>query len=203
MNRKLRASNSQCPKKNRPASNPYHKRPVPKARLPVPSWMNNHATPSQTGTVHFSSCMQAALARYVAGQTPDWPELPLCWDGMSDFSRRVLSALDRVPRGQKVTYGWLAAQVGSPKSARAVGRVMAGNRFPLLYPCHRVVGADGSLTGFGPGLPMLETNVPVGFGVLTVDTLEQAIERAGSKAGNKGVESAAAVLEMVRVLEQL
>jgi len=50
---------------------------------------------------------------------------------------------------------------------------------------------------------MLETNVPVGFGVLTVDTLEQAIERAGSKAGNKGVEAAAAVLEMVRVMEQL
>jgi 6,7-dimethyl-8-ribityllumazine synthase len=50
---------------------------------------------------------------------------------------------------------------------------------------------------------MLETNVPVGFGVLTVDTLEQAIERAGSKAGNKGVEAAAAVLEMVRVLEQI
>jgi len=107
-----------------------------------------------TLTTEAGRAMQAALALYVAGQTPDWPELPLCWDGMSDFSRRVLSALDRVPRGQKVTYGWLAAQVGSPKSARAVGRVMAGNRFPLLYPCHRVVGADGSLTGFGPGLPM-------------------------------------------------
>jgi 6,7-dimethyl-8-ribityllumazine synthase len=50
---------------------------------------------------------------------------------------------------------------------------------------------------------MLDTDMPVGFGVLTVDTLEQAIERAGSKAGNKGVEAAAAVLEMVRVLEQL
>ena len=50
---------------------------------------------------------------------------------------------------------------------------------------------------------MLETNVPVGFGGLTVDTLDQALERAGSQAGNKGVESAAAVLEMVRVLEQL
>ncbi|KAF5042397.1 6,7-dimethyl-8-ribityllumazine synthase [anaerobic digester metagenome] len=50
---------------------------------------------------------------------------------------------------------------------------------------------------------MLDTDVPVGLGVLTVDTLEQAIERAGSKAGNKGVEAAAAVLEMVRVLEQL
>jgi len=107
-----------------------------------------------TLTTEAGRAMQAALALYVAGQAPDWPELPLCWDGMSDFSRRVLSALDRVPRGQKVTYGWLAAQVGSPKSARAVGRVMAGNRFPLLYPCHRVVGADGSLTGFGPGLPM-------------------------------------------------
>lgn len=50
---------------------------------------------------------------------------------------------------------------------------------------------------------MLETNVPVGFGVLTTDNLEQAIERAGSKAGNKGAEAAAAVLELARVLEQL
>ena len=50
---------------------------------------------------------------------------------------------------------------------------------------------------------MLETNVPIGFGVLTTDNLEQAIERAGSKAGNKGAEASAAVLEMVRVLEQL
>jgi 6,7-dimethyl-8-ribityllumazine synthase len=50
---------------------------------------------------------------------------------------------------------------------------------------------------------MLETGVPVGFGVLTTDTLEQAVERSGSKGGNKGVEAAAATLEMVRVLEQL
>ena len=49
----------------------------------------------------------------------------------------------------------------------------------------------------------LESGVPVGFGVLTVDTIEQAVERAGSKAGNKGVEAAAAALEMIRVLQQL
>ena len=55
----------------------------------------------------------------------------------------------------------------------------------------------------GIALAMMETNVPIGFGVLTTDTLEQAIERAGSKAGNKGVEAASAVLEMVRVMEQL
>jgi 6,7-dimethyl-8-ribityllumazine synthase len=55
----------------------------------------------------------------------------------------------------------------------------------------------------GIAMASLESGVPVGFGVLTTDTLEQAIERAGSKAGNKGVEAAAATLEMVRVLEQL
>jgi len=55
----------------------------------------------------------------------------------------------------------------------------------------------------GIALTMLESGLPVGFGLLTTDTLEQAVERAGSKAGNKGVEAAAAMLEMVRVLEQL
>jgi len=55
----------------------------------------------------------------------------------------------------------------------------------------------------GIAMASMETGIPIGFGVLTTDTLEQAIERAGSKAGNKGVEAAAAVLETVRVLEQL
>lgn len=55
----------------------------------------------------------------------------------------------------------------------------------------------------GIALAMLDSGLPVGFGLLTTDTLEQAVERAGSKAGNKGVEAAAAMLEMVRVMEQL
>ncbi|EFL52702.1 methylated-DNA/protein-cysteine methyltransferase [Solidesulfovibrio fructosivorans JJ]] len=98
--------------------------------------------------------LQAALGRYVAGKEPDWPELPLSWRGVSDFSRQVLNALTRVPLGQKVSYGWLAARVGRPKAARAVGRVMAANPFPLLIPCHRVVGSSGALVGFGPGVDM-------------------------------------------------
>jgi len=98
--------------------------------------------------------MQAALLRFVAGEEPHWPTLPLCWQGVTPFARWVLEALSRVPRGRMVSYGWLAARAGAPRSARAVGRVMAGNRFPLLYPCHRVIGADGKLVGFGPGLPM-------------------------------------------------
>jgi len=98
--------------------------------------------------------VQAALEAYVAGQGGDWPELPYAWNGTTDFSRQVLTELAKVPAGQKVSYGWLAAQVGRPKAARAIGRVMANNRFPLIFPCHRVVGTSGALTGFGPGLDM-------------------------------------------------
>ena len=98
--------------------------------------------------------LQAALTRYVAGEGCHWPALPYAWDGVTDFSRQVLDALAQVPAGQKVSYGWLAARVGRPKAARAIGRVMANNRFPLVYPCHRVVGTSGALTGFGPGIDM-------------------------------------------------
>ncbi|EHJ48709.1 methylated-DNA/protein-cysteine methyltransferase [Solidesulfovibrio carbinoliphilus subsp. oakridgensis] len=97
--------------------------------------------------------LQAALARYVAGEPPAWPELPLCFEGVTPFARRVLTELAAVPYGQKVSYGWLAARAGSPRAARAVGRVMGGNRFPLVIPCHRVVAANG-LGGFGPGPEM-------------------------------------------------
>jgi methylated-DNA-[protein]-cysteine S-methyltransferase len=98
--------------------------------------------------------LQAALARYVAGEAPDWPELPLRFDGLTPFARRVLTELARVPYGQLVSYGWLATQAGNPKAARAVGRVMASNPFPMLIPCQRVVGANGALVGFGPGVAM-------------------------------------------------
>ena len=98
--------------------------------------------------------VQAALEAYVAGQGCTWPQLPYAWDGVPDFSRQVLTELAAVPAGQKVSYGWLATRVGHPTAARAIGRVMANNRFPLLFPCHRVVGTSGALTGFGPGIDM-------------------------------------------------
>jgi methylated-DNA-[protein]-cysteine S-methyltransferase len=98
--------------------------------------------------------LQAALARYVAGEAPGWPDLPLRRDGLSPFARRVLEVLARLPYGHRTSYGQLAAAAGAPGAARAVGRVMANNPFPLIFPCHRVVGASGTLTGFGPGLDM-------------------------------------------------
>ncbi len=73
-----------------------------------------------------------------------------------DFHRRVLAELSRVEYGRTTTYGALAAQVGSPRAARAVGTVMNRNPLPIVLPCHRVIGASGSLVGYGGGLERKE-----------------------------------------------
>jgi methylated-DNA-[protein]-cysteine S-methyltransferase len=70
--------------------------------------------------------------------------------------RHVLEELNRVEYGHTTTYGALAAQVGAPRAARAVGTVMNRNPLPIVLPCHRVVGANGSLTGYGGGLDRKE-----------------------------------------------
>jgi methylated-DNA-[protein]-cysteine S-methyltransferase len=69
-----------------------------------------------------------------------------------EFHKQVLTVLARVPYGQTDTYGRLAARVGRPKAARAIGTVMNRNPIPIVLPCHRIVGANGSLTGYGGGL---------------------------------------------------
>ena len=76
--------------------------------------------------------------------------------GAAPFAQHVLEELARVPYGQTTTYGRLAAKVGAPRAARAVGTVMNRNPIPIVLPCHRVVGANGSLTGYGGGLDVKE-----------------------------------------------
>ena len=73
-----------------------------------------------------------------------------------EFHRRVLAELARVEYGQTTTYGALAVRAGKPRAARAVGTVMNRNPVPIVLPCHRVVGANGSLTGYGGGLDRKE-----------------------------------------------
>jgi methylated-DNA-[protein]-cysteine S-methyltransferase len=68
------------------------------------------------------------------------------------FTVSVLRELSKVPYGETTTYGALAAKVGRPRAARAVGTVMNRNRIPIVLPCHRVVGADGALVGYAGGL---------------------------------------------------
>ena len=72
---------------------------------------------------------------------------------VAPFHEEVLRELARVPYGRVDTYGHLAALVGRPRAARAIGTVMHHNPIPIVLPCHRIVGANGSLTGYGGGLP--------------------------------------------------
>jgi methylated-DNA-[protein]-cysteine S-methyltransferase len=77
--------------------------------------------------------------------------VPLAPDGTS-FQRRVWEALLEIPYGETTSYGELARRIGSPGASRAVGLANGSNPLPIVVPCHRVIGANGSLTGYGGGL---------------------------------------------------
>ncbi len=79
-------------------------------------------------------------------------ELPVDLRPSAPFSRRVLQRLARVPHGEVTTYGALARAAGNPRAARAVGTVMNRNPIPIVLPCHRVIGSNGALVGYGGGL---------------------------------------------------
>ena len=74
---------------------------------------------------------------------------PIDWTGMTPFQVKVRQAVIDIPYGRTAAYGQVAANLGKPDAARAVGRANATNPIPLVIPCHRLVGADGSLRGYG------------------------------------------------------
>ena len=92
------------------------------------------------------------LREYFAGERGRF-ELRLAARG-TEFQRRVWRELERIPYGQTRSYGQIAAAVGAPRSVRAVGAANGRNPLPIVVPCHRVIGADGRLTGYGGGLPL-------------------------------------------------
>jgi methylated-DNA-[protein]-cysteine S-methyltransferase len=117
-----------------------------KARKPEEGW-----TESARGPV-----AQAVkqLREYFAGKRVDF-ELPLAPEG-TEFQRTVWRNLQEIPYGETISYGELAKRVGNPKASRAVGAANGQNPIPIVIPCHRVIGANGKLTGFGGGLPTKE-----------------------------------------------
>src|SRR5947209_13634554 len=90
------------------------------------------------------------LEAYFAGELTDF-ELEFDLQG-TEFQRRVWQALRTIPFGETRSYGAIAAQVGAPGAARAVGLANGHNPIAIIVPCHRVIGASGSLTGYGGGL---------------------------------------------------
>lgn len=90
------------------------------------------------------------LAAYFAGELTDF-NLVLAPEG-TDFQLAVWTALQKIPYGETCSYGDIANRIGKPEASRAVGAANGQNPLPIVIPCHRVIGSNGSLTGFGGGL---------------------------------------------------
>lgn len=108
-----------------------------------PDWrLDEHAAPFEQA--------RRQLQEYASGRREEF-ELPLALRG-TDFQRRVWQALLGVPFGRTISYAELARRAGSPSAARAVGAAVGRNPVSVVVPCHRIVGADGSLTGYAGGI---------------------------------------------------
>ena len=94
------------------------------------------------------------LRDYFAGKREDF-DLPLAPEG-TPFQQNVWKELCSIPYGETISYGELARRIGNPKASRAVGLANGSNPIPIIIPCHRVIGSNGKLTGYGGGLPIKE-----------------------------------------------
>ena len=119
------------------------------AHAPDPAWQEQRRA--------LPAALRAAkrqLAEYFNGARRDF-DLPLAPDG-TVFQRRVWDQLRRIPFAETISYGELALRIGKPTASRAVGAANGRNPLAIVVPCHRVIGADGALTGYGGGLPIKE-----------------------------------------------
>ncbi len=94
------------------------------------------------------------LRAYFAGKLEAF-DLPLAPEG-TDFQQKVWRRLCDIPFGETISYGQLAQRIGNPNASRAVGLANGSNPIPIIIPCHRVIGSNGKLTGYGGGLPIKE-----------------------------------------------
>lgn len=118
-------------------------------------YMQEGRKPKRTATSWSESAtpfvdVKRQLEEYFAGERTTF-EVKLAPEG-APFEREVWHALEAIPYGETVSYGEIARRVGQPTAARAVGTANGRNPIAVIVPCHRVIGADGSLTGYGGGL---------------------------------------------------
>ena len=112
---------------------------------PKPEWQEQAAALKET---------IRQLRAYFAGELRDF-DLPLAPQG-TEFQQNVWAELCKIPYGETISYGELARRIGNPNASRAVGLANGSNPIPVIIPCHRVIGANGKLTGYGGGLPIKE-----------------------------------------------
>jgi len=118
---------------------------VSETQAPYPAWRHDAAPLTET---------IRQLQAYFAGEREDF-DLPLAPEG-TPFQMEVWQRLRDIPYGQTISYGELARRIGNPKASRAVGLANGSNPIPIVIPCHRVIGSNGKLTGYGGGLPIKE-----------------------------------------------
>jgi methylated-DNA-[protein]-cysteine S-methyltransferase len=111
--------------------------------------MLRHAEADDTpATASFHQKVASKLMQFAAGEPVDLEGIAVSTAGMTSFQKQVHEACRAVPWGETLSYGQLAKVVGHPGAARAVGTVMSKNRYPLIVPCHRVLGSQGKLGGY-------------------------------------------------------
>ncbi|MEJ2038818.1 MAG: methylated-DNA--[protein]-cysteine S-methyltransferase [Desulfosarcinaceae bacterium] len=115
--------------------------------------------------------VKAQLSAYFKGKLKRF-DLPLAPKG-TEFQQRVWRALRNIAYGELVSYGDIALAVGNPKAVRAVGAANGKNPIPIIVPCHRVIGSDGSLTGFGGGLDVKQRLIDLERGALPKRPVKQ------------------------------
>jgi methylated-DNA-[protein]-cysteine S-methyltransferase len=113
--------------------------------LPQPEWIEHSSV--------FAEPIRQ-LRAYFAGGLETF-DLPLAPQG-TPFQQKVWSKLLNIPYGETISYGELAKRIGNPNASRAVGLANGSNPIPIIIPCHRVIGSNGKLTGYGGGLPIKE-----------------------------------------------
>jgi len=112
---------------------------------PDPEWIEDRSALAEASL---------QLKAYFAGELENF-DLSLSPQG-TPFQRRVWIELQKIPYGKTISYGELARRIGNPKASRAVGLANGSNPISIVIPCHRVIGSNGKLTGYGGGLPIKE-----------------------------------------------
>ena len=125
------------------------------------------SAPATSPTIPASSRPSPSCASTSPASAPPSTS-PLRPEGGTAFERRVWTELLTIPYGETASYGEIAARIGHPGKARAVGRANGRNPIAIVCPCHRVIGSDGSLTGFGGGLENKRTLLDLEAGALTL-----------------------------------
>ena len=123
-------------------------------------------SPTWKRSVDSFAAVRKQLDEYFAGRRTTF-DVPLRMAGTA-FQRRVWSELQEIPYGQSISYSELARRIGIPSASRAVGTANGLNPIAVIVPCHRVIGADGSLTGYGGGLERKRLLLDLEAGALTL-----------------------------------